>query len=123
MTYQSSALVDEYIARFSGETKRRLSLLRSAVQATFPSTIEDMSYGMPTYRPSPRKRGLVHFAGAKDHIGIYAIFDAKSDAPMHKKMQHYRTGKGTLQFSNGETFPMGTIRQILAHHAARITED
>lgn len=123
MTYQSSALVDEYIARFSGETKERLSLLRSAIQATFPHTVEDMSYGMPTYRPAPKKRGLVHFAAAKDHIGIYAIFDPKSDAPMHKKMQAYRTGKGTLQFSNSQKFPITTIRQILAHHATKVSAD
>lgn len=120
MTYQQSPLVDEYIAHFGPDTRERLTRLRAAIQATFPTTIEDISYGMPTYRPAPGKRGLVHFAAAKGHIGIYAIFDPKSNAPLHKKMQLYRTGKGTLQFSNGKPFPMGTIRQILAYHASKI---
>lgn len=122
MTYQSSPLVDEYIARFSGETKERLTLLREAIQATFPATIEDVSYGMPTYRPAPKKRGLVHFAASKDHIGIYAIFEPKSDAPMHKKMQPFRTGKGTLQFKHSDNFPIATIRQLLAYHATKIND-
>lgn len=123
MSYQSSPLVDEYIAHFSGETNERLSHLRAAIQATFPKTIEDISYGMPTYRPAPGKRGVVHFAASKDHIGLYAIFDPKSNAPMHKKMQPFRTGRGTLQFQHSQPFPMTTIRQILAYHAAKIDED
>ena len=122
MTYQQSPLVDEYIAQFSGETHERLSHLRAAIQATFPKTIEDISYGMPTYRPAPGKRGIVHFAAAKDHIGLYAIFDPKSNAPMHKKMQPYRTGRGTLQFKNDVPFPMTTIRQILVYHATKVNE-
>ncbi len=123
MTYQSSPLVDDYLAQFSGETKERLTLLRSAIQATFPHTIEDVSYGMPTYRPATKKRGVVHFAVSKDHIGLYAILDPKSNAPMHKKMQPYRTGRGTLQFKHTDKFPMATIRQILAYQASKLDED
>lgn len=120
MTYQQNPLVDEYITHFDPEIKERLTRLRSAIQAAFPHTIEDISYGMPTYRPAPGKRGLVYFAGAKGHIGLYAIFDPESSAPLHKKMQPYRTGKGTLQFSNEKPFPMDTIRQVLAYHAGKI---
>ena len=123
MSYQESKLVDEYIAGFGSETKRRLELLRHAVQATFPKTIEDVSYGMPTYRPAPKKRGIVHFAASKGHIGIYAIFDPKNDSVIHEKMKPYRTGKGTLQFKNDEPFPMATIRQILSYQAAYITRN
>ena len=120
MSYQQSKLVDNYIAQFDKETKERLTWLRSVVQATFPKTIEDISYGMPTYRPAPGKRGIVHFAAAKDHIGLYAIFDPKNDAAMHDKMNPYRTGRGTLQFKNDTPLPRRTIRQILAHHASKV---
>lgn len=120
MSYRSSPLVDAYIAKFGGETKRRLTLLRSAIQATFPKTVEDISYGMPTYRPSPGKRGIVHFAVTKDHIGVYAIFEPKGNAPMHKKMEPYRAGRGTLQFNHDQPFPMKTVRQILAYHATKV---
>lgn len=118
MSYQQSKLVDEYIARYDADTQRRLQKLRTAIQATFPKTIEDISYGMPTYRPAPGKRGLVHFAASKGHIGIYGIFDPKSNSPIHDVMQPYRTGRGTLQFQHNEPLPMGTIRKILAYHAS-----
>jgi len=123
MTYQQSHLVDEYIARYDAETRRRLEKLRHAIQATFPKTIEDISYGMPTYRPLPGKRGLVHFAAAKDHIGIYAIFEPKSNVPIHEIMKPYRTGRGTLQFKNNEPLPMGDIRKILAYHAGHFPNE
>lgn len=116
MTYQQSPLVTEYIARYDAETQRRLEKVRQAIQATFPDTIEDISYGIPTYRPAPKKRGLVHFGAAKGHIGLYGIFDIRNNAEVHDKMQRYRTGQGTLQFSNNEPLPMADIRQILTFH-------
>lgn len=122
MSYQQSPLVDEYIDRYGEETQRRLQLLRHAIQATFPKTIEDISYGMPTYRPAPKKRGLVHFAAAKDHIGLYAIFDPKNNSTIYDKMTPYRTGRGTLQFKNDQPFPMKTIREILAYHEGHLID-
>lgn len=118
MVYKESQAVDKYIDQFDGEVKHRLTQLRKAVQATFPQTIEDVSYGMPTYRPAPGKRGIVHFAAATGHIGIYAIFDPKNNSTIHEKMKPYRTGQGTLQFKHNEPFPMATIRQILTYHAS-----
>lgn len=123
MTYQESTLVDEYLKSFEDEPLRRLQLLRHAIQATFPKTIEDISYGMPTYRPAPKKRGIVHFSGSKNHIGIYAIFDPKNNSTIHELMKPYRTGKGTLQFQNDKPFPMSDIRKILAYQAAHIAEN
>lgn len=122
MTYQQSNAVTGYIAGYNDETQRRLEKLRHVIQSTFPKTIEDISYGIPTYRPQPKKRGIVHFGANKDHIGIYGVFDIRSNAPIHEKMQPYRTGKGTLQFRNDQPLPMATIRQILAYHASYLSE-
>ena len=123
MSYQQSPLVDEYIAQFPQPIRERLSSIRSAIQATFPKTIEDISYGMPTYRPAPERRGIVHFAAPKGHIGIYGIFEPKNDSYLHGKMLPYRTGRATLQFKNDEPLPMGTIRKILAYHAGHLAKN
>lgn len=118
MSYKESVLVSEYIDSFPEEIRERLTFIRLAVQATFPKSIEDVSYGMPTYRPSPGKRGIVHFAAAKGHIGIYAIFEPKNDSYIHGLMAKYRTGRGTLQFKNDEPLPKATIRKLMTHHAS-----
>lgn len=122
MTYQQSQLVDQYIAQFDGDTKERLLFIRGAIQATFPKTIEDISYGIPTYRPAPKRRGVVHFAAHKDHIGIYGILPPKSNAVMHTLMDPYRTGQGTIAFKNSGPLPKGVIRQILAWHATKVNK-
>lgn len=122
MSYQQSNLVSEYIAKFDAETQRRLETLRKIVQSTLPKTIEDISYGIPTYRPEPKKRGVVHFGATKSHIGIYGIFDPVNNSTIHEAMKPYRTGKGTLQFQNDEHFPITIIRQILAYQAAHLKD-
>lgn len=119
MSYQQNPLVDEYIAQFSGDTKERLEWLRSVIQATFPKTIEAISYGVPTYRAAPDKRGLVHFGATKDHLALYGIIEAKKDHVSHELITPYRTGKGTLQFKHTDKLPKHAIRTILAYHAGK----
>lgn len=118
MSYQQSALVSAYIdAQTDDETKRRLTKLRALVQSFFPTTIEDISYGMPTYRPAPKKRGIVHFAVFPKHIGLYAIFDPNDSPELLAALKPYRTGKGTLQFLHSEPFPTALIQRLLSYHA------
>lgn len=123
MAYQHSKLVDEYIARYDAETQRRLQRLRKAIQATFPKTIEAISYGLPAYRPAPKKRGVVYFGAAKGHIAIYGIPDIRSNADIHEKMQRYRAGRGTLQFPSDQPLPMKDIRHILMFHKTHLPPD
>lgn len=119
MSYQQNALVDEYVEQFDGDIKKRLVWLRSAIQAAFTSTIEDMSYGMPTYRPAPGRRGIIHFAVAKDHIGLYAVIDPDPKDAIYEKLTLFKTGRGTLQFKNADPFPSNIILEILTYHAKK----
>lgn len=119
MTSQHSPLVDEYIAQFDAETQKRLQTIREAIFSAFPTSVEDISYGMPTYRPAPKKRGIVHFAAFKDHVGIYGILDASSEPALHHIMEAYRTGKGSLSFVHTKKLPLKHIRQFLAYQASK----
>ena len=123
MSYHRSPLVDEYIAQSPEPIRERLSSIRSIIQATFPKAIEDISYGMPTYRPAPGKRGIIHFAAQKGHVAIYAVFEPKNDAFMHRLMLPHRSGRGTLQFKNDVPLPVGTIRKIVTHHAGHFPKE
>lgn len=119
MGYQTNPLVDEYIAQFSPEVQHKLQQLRRAIQDAFPKTVEDISYGMPTYRPAPAKRGIVHFANFEKHIGLYAVFMPDENSALAEGLKQYNTGKGTLQFKHGSPLPIGIIREALAFHAAK----
>ena len=120
MSYQQSQLVDKYIAQFHGETCERLVLMRALIQLTFPKTVEDISYGIPTYRLESGGRSLISFAASKNHIGLYGIIEYGHEAAINSETKKYRTGKGTLQFKSQEIFPEGGIRRILAHYADHI---
>jgi uncharacterized protein YdhG (YjbR/CyaY superfamily) len=61
--------IDEYLASFSGDTKKRLETIRKIIKDTVPAeTKEKISYGIPTFYLNGN---LVHFAGYKSHIGFY----------------------------------------------------
>lgn len=122
MSYQQSPLVDSYVNQFSNDIQERITLVRRAIQSTFPNTIEDISYGIPTYRPAPKKRGVVHFGVTKNHIGIYGILDPNSDTPINEIMKPYRTGKGTLQFAHTDPLPKQAIQEILSYQATKISQ-
>lgn len=120
MSYKESPEVTKYIASFDASIQKRLTDLRHLIQSRFPNTIEDISYSMPTYRPAPGKRGIVHFAVAKNHIGLYAVIDATENDSLYTKLQRYQTGRGTLQFKHTEPLPLDIIDEILQYHAQKI---
>ena len=122
MSYSNNPLVDKYIASFNGITRKRLVKLRTSIHRLLPNTVEDISYDMPTYRLAPKKRGILHFAAFKDHVGLYAILDPTENPILHNELQPYRTGKGTLQFKNSDEFPIQLIEKALAHHAAHFSK-
>ncbi len=119
MSYQESPLVSEYIAQFPSEIQSKLQQLRVLIQKAFPDTIEDISYDMPTYRPAPKKRGIVHFAHFDKHIGLYAVFMPAESDELYHQLAPYNTGKGTLQFSHEKPLPVELIEKALNYHAKR----
>ena len=100
--------IDEYIANFDGETKKRLEAVRKTIKSIVPAeAIEKISYGIPTYYLNGN---LVHFAGYKNHIGLYPgsvlIHEFK------KELTDYKTSKGTVQFPHDKPFPLELISKI-----------
>lgn len=104
--------VDSYIAQFAPPMQERLSELRHLIQSVIPDAIEDISYGMPAYRAQPKKRPIVFFGVAKNHIGLYALSE-KLSPELQVKVAPHVTGRGTLQFAHSEPLPPKLIKAIL----------
>lgn len=120
MKYRQSEEVTKYIAQYDRFVQDRLTDIRRLIQSHFPDSIEDISYGMPCYRPAPGKRGIIYFAAAKEHIGLYAVIDPNPNEPIYTMLQNYKTGRGTLQFKNTEPLPVNAIDEILTYQAAKV---
>lgn len=104
--------VDSYIARYEPPMQERMNELRTVIREILPTAIEDISYGMPAYRAQPKKRPIVFFGMAKNHLGLYAL-NEKLSPELQKQVAPYVTGRGTLQFAHNVPLPLDLIRKIL----------
>lgn len=107
MEMKKYANVDEYLANYSGETRKKLDEIRKTIHEVVPEATEKISYGIPTFALNGN---LVHFAGYENHIGFYP-----GSAPISefaKELAGYNTAKGTVQFPLDKPLPLDLIRKI-----------
>lgn len=102
--------VEEYINGFPNETRPLLEKIYRIVKEEAPTVKEKISYGMPTFVLNGRI--LVHFAGFKNHIGLYPT--PSGITPFEEELQKYKYAKGTIQFQLNEPIPYDFIRKIVA---------
>lgn len=115
MQTKAQPSVNEYIASFEGETKRRLEAMRRTVIGAAPDATESISYGLVGYKLNGKP--LVYFGGFPHHTGFYATpngHDAfKTDfAP-------YKQGKGSVQFPHDQPLPLELVKKVVDYRAIR----
>jgi uncharacterized protein YdhG (YjbR/CyaY superfamily) len=100
--------IDDYIATFPEKVQERLQLVRATIRKIVPDATETISYGIPTL---VLKKNLIHFAGFKNHIGLYALPSANQE--FESELQKYKTGKGSIQFPLNEELPIELIEKLV----------
>ena len=104
-TYKS---IDEYIAAFPEDVRKKLEKLRKVIQSSAPRAEEAIAYGIPTFRLNGN---LVHFAAFKDHI---SLFPSSSPIPVFKKeLASFKVSKGTIQFPLDRPIPFDLVKRIV----------
>lgn len=99
--------VDEYLAGFSGDTRKKLDEIREIVKELAPEATEKISYGIPTLT---FHGNLLHFAGYETHIGFYP-----GSGPIKQfadELAGYETSKGTIRLPLDKPLPLDLIRKI-----------
>lgn len=105
--------IDEYIAVFPEEVRKKLSLIRKTILKSAPEAEELMSYRMPAYRMGEI---LVYFAGYKNHIGFYPTSSA-IDA-FRSELSEYTFGRGSIRFPLDKPVPYNLIAEIVRFRVA-----
>ena len=100
--------VDEYIASYPEEIRRKLSEMREVIRKAAPDAEEKISYRMAAYT---LKGILVYFAGHANHIGFYPITSAIKE--FRNELSVYRTTKGGIQFPYRDPLPLNLIKKIV----------
>lgn len=110
--------VDEYIDNFPASTQDILQNLREFILKTAPEgTQETISYAMPTYKWNGN---LIHFAQAKNHIGIYPGPHAIS--VLKAELAKFKTTKGAIQIPLDIPFPYPIIESLLSLNVEMLAE-
>lgn len=103
------ASVDDYIASFPPEHRKRLKQLRALVRRVAPDAVESISYNMPAYKLEGRP--LVYFAGHLAHIGFYAL--PTGHEKFRDELAGYRQGRGSVQFPIDRPLPLDLIERMV----------
>jgi uncharacterized protein YdhG (YjbR/CyaY superfamily) len=103
--------VDDYIAKFSGETRQRLEHIRDLVRVTSPDAAEAISYGLIGYKRNGKP--LIYFGGFEKHIGFYAT--PNGHEAFAKEFSKYKQGKGSVQFPLEKSFPTELIKRVIEY--------
>lgn len=109
-------VIDDYMAPFEGITLERLKQMRQAIRDEAPDAQEVMSYGIPTFDQNGRH--LVHFAGYKNHIGLYPT--PHGVEAFDQELSVYPQGKGSVQFPHDQPLPLELVRRIVKHQVAEV---
>lgn len=99
--------IDDYIATQPIEIQPLLLQIRETISKTIPDAQEKIAWQMPTYR---LKHNIIHFAGFKNHIGIYP-----GEAAMiyfAERFTDFKTSKGAIQLPLNKPLPLDLIAEI-----------
>ena len=99
--------IKEYISSQDTEIQERLNQVYETIKTALPEAEEKISWSMPTFW---KKKNLIHFAAAKNHIGIYP--GAEAVEVFKPKLEEYKTSKGAIQFPHNKPLPLGLIAEI-----------
>ncbi|MGL4548370.1 DUF1905 domain-containing protein [Eubacterium aggregans] len=99
--------VEEYIASYSGDTKKRMETLRQIILECSPEITEKISWGMATFVINGN---LVHFSGQKRHLGFYPTPNAIE--AFKDRLGDYKYSKGAIQLPYNQPMPYELLREI-----------
>lgn len=100
--------VDEYLAGFEGEPAARLAAVRAAIHDVLPDAEEKLRYDIPGV--SIRGRYWLHFAGWKQHIGLYPV--PHTDGELEERIAPWRAAKDTVNLPYSKPLPLDLVRDI-----------
>lgn len=112
-TDETATTIDDYIAGYPPEIRKRLSAMRATIRKHAPKAEERISYRIPTFYWGGN---LVHFAAFDRHVGFYP--GASGIAAFKKALAGYKSAKGSVQFPHGEPLPLDLVAEIVRFRVA-----
>ncbi|MCI5722661.1 MAG: DUF1801 domain-containing protein [Erysipelotrichaceae bacterium] len=102
--------IDTYIQEKSPQIQEVLNTVRTLILKTLPDVQEVLSWGMPTYKT---KHNIIHFAPAKNHLGIYPGAETVEYFSPRLKEMKLKFSKGAIQFPYNKEISYDFIKEII----------
>ena len=99
--------IDAYIADFPDDVQASMQKVRATIRKAAPRAEEAIKYQIPTF---VLNGNLIHFAGYKNHIGLYP--GTRAIEEFKDELTGYKLAKGTVQFPLDKPVPVGLISKI-----------
>ncbi len=100
--------IDEYIASFPKDVRRKLTQLKLLIAQIAPDAQQKISYQMPAFYLNGI---LVWFAAHSNHIGFYPR--ATAIAKFKRDLSKFKNAKGSVQFPLDEPLPVELIKKMV----------
>lgn len=108
--------IDEYIKLFPKEIQEKLIEMYNIIKEVVPKeTTEKISWRMPTFYLN---ENLVHFAGFKNHIGLFP--GAEAIEKFKDKFTGLDYSKGGVQFKYKDSLPKELIQEIVEYRVNEV---
>lgn len=111
--------VDDHLNSASPAQRAELEKIRQIVKEIVPEAEEVISYGIPAFKYN--KRPLIYYAAHKNHMSIHPASDQMVES-VGQELAKFRTGKGTLQFTENNPIPEPMLKKIVRFRLAEITK-
>ena len=119
MAKPNFASVDRYISSQPEAVQVALECVRRAIRKAMPDAEEVISYQIPAYKL--RGRGVLSFAGWKQHYSLYGATDRLVEA-FKGDLAPYEVSKGTIRFPLTRPVPVKLIERIARFRAKEASE-
>ena len=101
--------IDEYIAAFPDDVSSVLAEVATTFRRALPGAEERIRYDMPAFLLGDRYG--IHFAGWKQHVGIYPV--ARLTGDLEAEIEPHRAKKDTVQFRYRDGIPFDLLERML----------
>jgi uncharacterized protein YdhG (YjbR/CyaY superfamily) len=106
--------IESYLETFPESTQALLQQIREIVQEMAPDATEKISYGIPAFALNGT---FIYYAAYKGYISLYPA--PRGEPEFQAELEHYKGGKGTVQFPLDQPLPIDLITRIVQFQIAQ----
>ena len=112
--------IDEYHSTFSGESLKRMKLIRKLIHELVPQIEEVISYQIPAFKIG--KKFLLYYAAFPNHISVSHPWSQDLLKKFDVELKNYKVSKSVIQIPNDQDFPVDFVKRLIAFRAKELGE-